>query len=115
MARFDQVEDSSWSSHSDVWRLVLQDVSLRWEWITSQEKFASEPVNVSAESFKLLVDLEGELTGVCQHETLKGIGLLHIKLVEDRNHKDCSLTHSGLGLTDKVFSQNADWNGFLLY
>ena len=103
---FGQLEDSSWGSDNDVrWLVSLEDLDIFSLWHSSKEHFRSDIWRVFGESQEFLLDLVGQLSGVAKDKSGVWLGVL-VQLLEDREDKDSSLSHSGDGLADDVSSND---------
>merc|ERR1719217_969463 len=69
---------------------------------------------VAAEALKLVVDLEGQLARVAQHDGAD-LPLLGLELVQRREHEDGRLAHTGLGLADDVHAQDGLRDALVLH
>ena len=66
------------------------------------------------EALKLVVDLEGQLARVAQHDGAD-LPLLGLELVQRREHEDGRLAHTGLGLADDVHAQDGLRDALVLH
>ena len=115
----DEGKGSPWSSHNDVWAVVLQRLLVLGDWEPTKEHGAFDPIKILGEPLVLLVDLKGKLPGVAEHEDTD-LSIHGLNLLEGGNHEDGRLAHAALGLTDDIHSKdglgdalvlNCGWSG----
>jgi len=70
-------------------------------------------VHVVAESDNDLLNLLSKLTGRCEDESLSGL-YREVEFLEDRDGKGCSLSGTGLGLSDDIVTLDDRDNRTLL-
>ena len=72
-----------------------------------------QTVDVFSHTLELSRDLESELTGVADDQTLEGV-TGDFQGVEDSKNEDCCLAHSRLGLAQQIIAVKNVGNTFLL-
>ena len=81
---------------------------------TSVEDLALDVRQVLAEAGVLVLDLEGELARVAEHQRADR-ALLDLELVQRREHEDGRLAHARLGLADDIHAQDGLRDALVLH
>jgi hypothetical protein len=96
-----------------VWAIILQDFTVGFDGDTSIKDSRLDRRKVLGKAFVFMSNLERQFTSVAQNEARDFI-FFHIELMQGSQDKDSSLSHTRLGLTDDITSQNSLRNRFVL-
>lgn len=99
-------KNSAWGSDNDVWSLcsIFENLDVIVDWHSSVESGASYLLQVLCESIELLLDLIRQLSSIAKNECSIWLWIILIDLVEDRECKYSSLTHSRHSLAEDVLA-----------
>lgn len=81
--------------------LVLQNLLIFLDWYTAIEYLISKVWEVLGESFELLLDLEGQFSGVTHDEGGRWLGVI-IQLLQDGEDEDGGLSETGYSLAEDI-------------
>ena len=93
--------------------LVGQDLLVGLDGGTSVKDRGPDVGHVLGEPVELVLDLERQFSGVTENEG-RDFAIDRLELLKNSQHEDGSFTHTRLGLTENVLSQNRLGDTFLL-
>lgn len=88
-----QSQESSWRGNHDLWRVVFKSQNLSLLVDSSVDLSNRESGQELAKSFKLLGDLEGQLSGMTEYHCLESLPW-NLNGLKNTQGKDGSLAHS---------------------
>mmetsp|Transcript_10532 Transcript_10532/g.20243 ORF Transcript_10532/g.20243 Transcript_10532/m.20243 type:complete len:202 (-) Transcript_10532:77-682(-) len=110
-------QDTSGCTHNNVRVFVFDNLPILFNVDSTIKDSCLDGGQIFGESFVFVGNLKGQFTGVTKHQYLHiwffliGRG---IQLMQRRQNKDCSLSHTRLGLTNNVTTKNSLRNRFVL-
>lgn len=108
-----EVQNTAGGADDDVGHLHLQGGHVGLDVDSSVEHAGLDVGQVLGEALVLLLDLEGQLAGVAQHDDvdLAGHG---VQQVQRGEHEHGGLAHTGLGLADDVLAEDGVGDALVL-
>lgn len=112
----DQGQDTAGSTNEDVGTsgLVLQDLDILGHGDTTVEDLGADFREILGEASVLVFDLESQFTCMTEDND-RDLAVDGLQLLQGGQHKDGSLTHTRLGLTEDVHTQDGLGDTFLLH
>ena len=111
-------QDTSRCSDNNVRTVVLQNVTIQLDADTTEKDSSLDIGQVLGETFVLVGNLKGQLTGVAQNQDRNLILAFgegrRVELMEGSKDEDGCLSHTRLSLTDNVHTKNGLRNTFVL-
>lgn len=110
-----QGEDTAWRANHDVWRReALEELDVLLHRLSTVDDFGAHLLHELGKAVELVLDLVRQLAGVAEDQRAICLGVLG-QILENGEHKDCSLAHARDCLAQNVNAKNSFGDTLLLH